>query len=439
MASLIRVNELKKQADTCAFPVCHGKVTGAGAVCVQAVLPGARVGSRVVIERSQQDKVHAEVVACEGTRVELLPLATTTGIGPGDRVTLTADQDVISCSSALLGRVIDPMGMPLDGGKALPHNDLWPLDRAAPDPLARKPISELLVTGVRAIDGCLSLGLGQRIGLFAGPGLGKSTLLGTLAKRAQCDACVICLVGERGREVRAFLDQTLGPKGLAKSAVVLATADAPLLVRARAMITATAVAEWFRSQGRHVLLLVDSLTRAVRARRDIALALGDAPARNGFPAASFATLPGLVERTGRDAVGSITAIYTVLTEGDSGDPIAEEARSLLDGHIVLSAKRARAGQWPAIDITRSVSRVMDVVVSPEHRMAARHLKRLLGAYEEQEDLILMGAYCRGTSSDTDLALDRKDQIDAFLRQNSEDSPSSLKATIGALADITRGM
>jgi len=272
--------------------------------------------------------------------------------------------------------------------------------------------------------------------LFAGPGEGKSTLLATLARRAEADVSVICLVGERGREAGELV-AALGPEGRARSVVVLATADAAPLTRVHALVTATAVAEWFRAKGRHALLLVDSLTRVVRAQRDVALALGEPTARDGFPASAFAPLPGLLERAGRDSRGTITAIYAVLTDPDATrDPIAEEARSLLDGHLVLSPALARAGRWPAVDVVSSVSRVMDAVVPPEALADAARLRRLLGAYRENEELILIGAYRRGSSEDTDAALDRRDAIARFLDQHRDD-PTPLAATRQALADLVR--
>jgi len=404
---------------------------------LSALLPGARIGARVEVSRPGTEPLAAEVVACDGERARLMPFCSTTGVGPGDQVVKVPGARSLPCGTGLLGRVIDPFGRPLDGRGPLADVATWPLDRPAPDPLARQPVDQQLETGLRAIDGCASLGLGQRVGLFAGPGLGKTTLLGILARRASCDVAVICLVGERGREVRDFLDRILGAEGLARTCVVLATADAPPLVRVNALLAATAVAEWFRDQSEHVLLLVDSLTRVVRARRDVALSLGEQPARSGFPASAFSALPGLLERGGRSDKGSISAVYAVLTENTVDDPVAEEARSLLDGHIVLDTAAARAGRWPAIDVLESVSRVMDAVVDREQMGHAATLRRWLGAYRENEDLILMGAYRRGTSSDTDSALDRKQVIDAFLAQDASRS-SSVEQTRKALADLVGG-
>lgn len=438
MSKIVDFELLKRGADSAAIPICRGRVVAVKELLIEAELPGPRVGMRAVVLRPSGPAVPTEIASCRGTKVELLPLGLTQGIGPGDEVVLAAGEESIPCGHGLLGRVIDPMGDPLDGGADLADVEPWALHRDAPAPLSRLPVESQLVTGVRAIDGCLSLGLGQRIGLFAGPGAGKSTLLGNLARRSECDAAVVCLVGERGREVNEFISKNLGDRGLAKSTVVLAAADAPPLIKVRALLTATAVAEWFRAEGKHVLLLVDSLTRVLRARRDVALALGEAPARGGFPASAFSSLPSLLERAGRDSRGSITAVYAVLTEGGDGDPVAEEARALLDGHIVLTDKLARAGHWPAIDIPRSVSRVMSAVVSPEHANAAGKLKRVLSSYEENEDLILMGAYRSGASAETDHAVKFRREISAFLRQGSGDA-STLEATLKGLFALVRGI
>lgn len=408
-------------------------------ITIEAELIGARVGISVAVESPGRSPLPAEVASCDGKRAILLPLGDTVGLGPGDLVTIQGHgaEKTIPCGYALLGRVINSLSEPIDGAPPITGLGPWHLDNPPPNPLTRKRIDTLLETGVRAIDGCCSLGVGQRIGLFAGPGLGKSTLLADLAKRARADVSVICLVGERGREVGEFIDVKLGKSGLARSVIVLATADAPPLVRVRALKTATAVAEWFRAEGKRVLLLVDSLTRVLRSSRDVALALGESPSRNGFPPSAFAALPKLLERTGCDQRGSITAVYAILTENEPGDPIAEEARALLDGHIELSQKIAGRGQWPAVDILHSVSRVMDSIAPPSHLDKARKLRRLISAREENEDLVLMGAYKKGTSSDTDIAIEKREDIANFLTQGRE--PCSIDITLSKMADIVRDM
>jgi type III secretion protein N (ATPase) len=421
----------------CEVPIRSGSVIAAGEQRVEAILPGARLGEIAEIRTRSGARLRAEVASCDGDRAGLLPFAPLAGVGVGDEVRVVARNAAIPCGEGLLGRVVDPFGEPLDGAPASAGLVPWDVDRAAPPPLARRAVDEQLVTGIRAVDGCLALGKGQRVGLFAGPGQGKSTLLGTLARRAACDVAVVCLVGERGREVREFIDGALGPEGLARAVVVVAAADAPPLVRARALPAATAIAEWFRSKGRDVLLLVDSLTRVARGRRDAALALGEPPARSGYPASALAGLAELIERTGRDERGSITTVYTVLTEGGPADPVAEEARAALDGHIALSERLARAGRWPAIDVAASISRVMRAIASEAHVAAAAGLRRLVAAHAENEELILVGAYRPGTSRDTDLALARRDAIAAFLCQGSAEF-SSLEETLRLLKELSRG-
>jgi type III secretion protein N (ATPase) len=437
-STLVDFSALEAACDAVILPVVRGEVTAAHETVLEGRLPGARMGMRVRISASSfSPSSIAEVVAFDGMLVKLLPLTCAPGIAPGAVIESTPCQHHIRCGRGLLGRVVSCLGEAVDGAdRPITDVEHWPIERNAPDPLQRKPIDEQLATGIRVLDGCLGIGLGQRIGLFAGPGLGKSTLLGMLAKRAKSDVSIICLVGERGREVGELIETALGEEGMRRSVVVLAPVDAPPLNRVRALHTATAISEWFRDQGLNVLLLVDSLTRVVRAKRDVALALGETPSRGGFPSSAFSSLPSLIERTGRSASGSITAVYTVLTENRGDDPIAEEARSLLDGHIVLSERLAKSGRWPAVDILRSVSRVAESIFSKEQQGAMRALKRLVNAYEEHEDLILMGAYRQGSSRETDAAIDKKSRIDAFLMQERDDI-TGLEDTFSALRDLVR--
>ncbi len=427
----VSFSALTSACDAAYFPVVRGEVTAAHELVVEGRLPGARMGMRLSIDTASSETVIAEVAAFDGLNVKLLPLTPHRAVRPGSTITSARAQHHIPCGRGLLGRIVSCLGTPVDGGGAVADAAAWPITRDAPNPLQRKPINKQLVTGIRSLDGVLGIGLGQRLGLFAGPGLGKSTLLGMLAKRAESDVNIICLVGERGREVGEFIDHILGSEGMKRSVVVLAPVDTPPLNRVRALDTATAIAEWFREQGDHALLLVDSLTRVVRAKRDVAFALGEAPARGGFPSSAFSSLPSLIERTGRSAMGSITAVYTVLTEDRTDDPVAEEARSLLDGHIMLSKKLAKAGLWPAVDILQSVSRVAESVFTRDQLARARKLKRLVNAYEEHEDLILMGAYRPGTSPDTDSAIEKKTAIDRFLAQGREET-TPLEETSGTL-------
>jgi type III secretion protein N (ATPase) len=340
----------------------------------------------------------------------------------------------------LLGRVLDGLGEIVDGRPAPDPATLvpWDVERAAPDPLARARISRPLVTGVRAIDALCTFGEGQRIGLFAGSGVGKSTLLGQLARSSSADVNVICLCGERGREVRDFIEESLGAEGLARSVVVCATSDAPSLVRLKSATVATAIAEWFRDvRGARVLLMMDSVTRFARAQREVGLAAGEPPARQGYPPSVFAALPRLLERAGTAARGSITAVYTVLVAGgDMEEPIADEVRGILDGHIVLDRALGQRNRWPAIDVLASLSRVMPQVTTSEHRAAAGRVRELLATYERQRDLILLGAYKMGSDRRVDEAIARVDTIEAFLKQASGES-SMLEATLDRLRILAR--
>jgi len=313
---------------------------------------------------------------------------------------------------------VNGLGQPMDSLGPLAGDTVeWPVERPAPDPLRRRRVERPLTMGVRAIDGLMTVGEGQRLGLFAGAGVGKSTLLGQMARHSDADVTVICLVGERGREVAEFLEASLGPAGRARSVVVCATSDAPSLVRLKSAFVATALAEWFRAQGRRVLFLMDSLTRVARAQREVGLAAGEPPAHQGYPPSVFALLPRLLERTGNDERGSITALYTVLVAGgDMDEPIADEARGILDGHIVLSRAMAARNHWPAIDVLSSLSRVMDAVAASDHRSAAARVRELLAAYDSKRDLIALGAYQRGADAVTDQAIERIDAINGFLRQ-----------------------
>ena len=412
-----------------------GSVQALIGLAVHATVPGVRAGDRVEIVRRQGPPLEAEVIGFENDRATLLPLGDARGIGPDDVVRATGRPVAVQASDALLGRVLDGLGRPIDGGP-LPAGVTWPVMRDAPSPLARARIERPLATGVRAIDGLMTFGEGQRVGLFAGSGVGKSSLLGRIAQRADADVVVVGLVGERGREVREFVEDSLGREGLARSVVVCATSDAPALVRMRSAWVATALAEYFRDAGRRVLLLMDSVTRFARAAREVGLAAGEPPARRGYPPSALAALPRLLERSGMGERGSITAIYTVLVEGsDLEEPIADEVRGILDGHVVLDRELAARGRWPAIDPLRSLSRVMDRVVGAEHREAARALREHLALYEAKRDLVLLGAYEPGRDRRLDEALARIDAIEAFLRQEPGDTSPLVETArrLGALA------
>ena len=397
-----------------------GRVTEMTGLVMRATAPGARVGDLVLIERGDRTRstpLRAEVVGFRGDEVVLLPLGDPAGVGPDSVVRPTGRPFMIRCGPSLLGRVLDGTGEPIDGLPPPEGLEPWAVERPAPDPLSRRRVTVPLSLGVRALDGLMTLGEGQRIGLFAGPGLGKSTLLGQIARNSEAEVNVIGLVGERGREVREFVERQLGEEGLRRSVVVAATSDAPPLLRLKSALVATAIAEHFRESGRRVLLLMDSLTRVARAQREVGLAAGEPPARQGFPPSVFAMLPRLLERTGQSAAGSITAIYAVLVGGDDlDDPVADEVRAVLDGHVWLAQDLAARNHWPAIDVVRSLSRVMDEIVDERHRDAAARLRGIVATWDRQRELILLGAYRKGTDDATDEAMERIDDVWDFLRQ-----------------------
>jgi type III secretion protein N (ATPase) len=418
-----------------------GRVTEITGLVIKALVPGIRHGELCEIDRGAGlPALPAEVVGFRGEEAVLMPLGDPRGIGPSSPVAPQGRPFAIRVGEGLLGRVLDGLGEVVDGKPAPDPAALvpWDVERAAPDPLARERISRPLVTGVRAIDALCTFGEGQRIGLFAGSGVGKSTLLGQLARSSSADVNVICLCGERGREVRDFIEESLGAEGLARSVVVCATSDAPALVRLKSAQVATAIAEWFRDvRGARVLLMMDSVTRFARAQREVGLAAGEPPARQGYPPSIFAALPRLLERAGTAARGSITAVYTVLVAGgDMEEPIADEVRGILDGHIVLDRALGQRNRWPAIDVLASLSRVMPQVTHPEHRAAAGRVRELLATYERQRDLILLGAYKMGSDRRVDEAIARVDAIEAFLKQASGEA-SMLATTLDKLRILAR--
>ena len=419
------LKEALRRVQAAAPLTVRGRVSALTGLVLRATLPGGRVGDRVRVlcgEDHNGPVLEAQLVGFAGEEVILMPYGEPLGVGPDSLVEIIDRQQLVRCSESMLGRVLDGLGEPMDGRGPLTSGQPCLVTRGAPPPLSRPRIAAALSFGVRAIDGLLTVGKGQRVGLFAGSGVGKSTLLGQIARNAAADVCVVCLVGERGRELVEFIDESLGTEGLARSVVVCATSDAPPLVRLRSAQVATAVAEYFRDLGLSVLLLMDSVTRYARALREVGLATGEPPARRGYPPSVFAELPRLLERTGTAERGSITALYTVLVEGgDMEEPIADEVRGILDGHIVLNRELGQRGHWPAIDVLASLSRVMGSVVSPEHRGAASALRGHLAAFEEKRDLILLGAYKKGSDPRIDAAIDKIGAIEAFLRQGSTDS------------------
>ncbi len=416
-----------------------GRVVALTGLTVRAVAPVVRAGEAVVIERpAPYGPLDAEVVGFDDSTAILMPLGDPAGIGLDDPVRPTGRAMTIRCGDGVLGRVIDGLGRPADGGGPIAGATVqWDVERSPPDPMTRRRVDRPLTLGIRAIDGLMTAGEGQRVGLFAGSGVGKSTLLGQIARGCDADVVVIALVGERGREVREFLEDSLGERGRARACIVVATSDAPALVRLRSAFVATSVAEFFRDRGARVLLMMDSVTRVARAQREVGLAAGEPPARRGYPPSVFAMLPRLLERSGNGVTGSITAFYTVLVEGgDMDEPIADEVRGILDGHIVLDRALGARGRWPAIDVLHSLSRVMEQVVPSEHVQRARRFRELLAAYEAKRDLIALGAYQKGSDRATDEAVARIDRLEMFLKQ-ARDETHTHERTLAVMAEAIR--
>ncbi|HEV7778723.1 MAG TPA: flagellar protein export ATPase FliI [Luteibacter sp.] len=431
----------RKQAAQVRPLQAEGKLRRVVGLTLEAVGCEAPVGARCMVAGADGKQLETEVVGFSDGRLLLMPTGEMHGVLPNARVTPCAGISGVPVGDALLGRVIGADGAPLDGLGPLLASDRAPLRRDPINPMLRQPIDTPLDVGVRAINALLTVGRGQRIGLFAGSGVGKSTLLGMMTRFTDADVVVVGLIGERGREVKEFVDHTLGVEGRRRAVVVAAPADAPPLSRLRGAQLATAVAEHFRDRGMRVLLLMDSLTRYAQAQREIALAIGEPPATKGYPPSVFALMPALVERAGNDAEGrgSITAFYTVLTEGDDyrHDPIADAARAILDGHIVLSRDLAEAGHYPAIDIEASISRVMPSVVNKEHMRSAQRFRQVYSAYRQQRDLISVGAYQKGSDAKVDEAIVLWPRLSAFLQQEVDDATNLADAT-AALAEVTGG-
>jgi len=394
-----------------------GAVTRVSGLTVESSGPNVGLGQLCVIGLRDGRSVQAEVVGFRDNHLILLPLDAIDGIRPGDSVAALHQPRTLALDDRIVGRVLNGLGNPIDGRGPLTGTDVRPIVNASPDPLRRAMIRHPLSLGIRAIDGVLTCGKGQRVGLFAGSGVGKSVLLGEIANSSAADVNVVALVGERGREVREFLEKDLGSEGLARSVVVVAASDAAAIQRVKAGFVAATIAEYFRDQGKDVLFMMDSLTRFAQAQREVGLAAGEPPASKGYCPSVFALLPKLIERLGCNERGSITGILTVLAEGDDlNDPVADSARSLLDGHIVLSRKLADRGHYPAIDILQSVSRLMNTVASPEHRAAARTLREIYATYTDAEDLISIGAFVPGSNRRIDGAIALIERIQRFLIQ-----------------------
>jgi flagellum-specific ATP synthase len=416
-----------------------GRVVRVVGLLVESLGPHARVGEVCEVVGAPGDApLSVEVVGFQNGHLLSVPLGDTAGIRPGARLVARGGFASVPVGQALLGRVLDAFGRPMDGKGPLRGMQKSSLYRTPVDPLLREPISVPVSTGVRAIDAMLTCGRGQRVGLFGGSGVGKSTLLGMMARGTSADVVVLALVGERGRELRAFLEHDIGPEGIARSVVVCSTSDNPPLVRMRAAYAATAIAEYFRDQGLNVLLMMDSVTRFAMAQREVGLAAGEPPTAKGYPPSVFALLPSLLERAGNSDRGSITALYTVLVDGDDhNEPIADAVRSILDGHIVLSRDMASRNHYPAIDVMQSVSRVISDITDREHRARVGKVREWLATVRDSEDLVSVGAYVKGANPRLDTALERRDAINAFLCQPA-DTTCRYADAVEALQQVTAG-
>ena len=415
----------------------YGKVTEVIGILIESNGPSASVGEVCRIEKGGRLVCRAEVVGFRKDRTLLMPLGSIEGIHPGMTVAGTGRPLSVRIGDALLGRVLDGLGNPMDGKGPIRAASARSVFSAIPNPMTRQRINQVFETGVRAIDGLVTVGKGQRLGIFAGSGVGKSVLMGMLARNCRSDVNVIALIGERGREVLEFIERDLGEEGLKRSVLVVATSDQPALIRIKGALVAAAIAEHFRDQGKDVLFLADSVTRLAMAQREVGLAIGEPPASKGYTPSVFATLPQFLERAGTSDVGTITGLFTVLVDGDDMDePIADAVRSILDGHLVLSRRLAHRNHYPAIDVLQSISRCMSDIVSKEHRAAAGKIKDSMAAYSESEDLIQIGAYAMGTNERIDRAIRLNAQITEFLRQ-ARDNSTTLEETLKKLEAIAK--
>ncbi|MFZ0564617.1 MAG: type III secretion system ATPase SctN [Chlamydiales bacterium] len=416
-----------------------GRITEVVGMLIKAIVPQVRIGEVCLVKREGQSSLMTEVVGFTQDQVYLSPLGEMSGIGPSSEVIPTRLPLHIKVGPELLGRVINGLGEPLDVDTKGPLNlkESYPIFRPPPDPLTRQRIDQPLPTGVRCIDGLLTCGKGQRVGIFAGAGVGKSTLLGMIARNAEADVNVIALIGERGREVREFIEKDLGEEGMARSVVVVSTSDQASQLRLNAAYVGTAIAEYFRDQGKAVVLMMDSVTRFARALREVGLAAGEPPARAGYTPSVFSTLPRLLERSGNSDKGSITAFYTILVAGDDmNEPVADETKSILDGHIVLSNALAHAYHFPAIDVLTSISRLVTQVAKEEQLKLIAKAREVLANYKKNEMLIRIGEYKRGSDRDADYAIDHIDKLNRFLRQKVEER-SSFEETLQQLKSLFR--
>jgi len=415
-----------------------GKVSQIAGLVIEASSQTGTVGDICEIKMKSQKSIKAEIVGFREKKILLMPLGETVGVAPGSRVQLNTQPLRVPVSKNLPGRVIDGLGNPIDGKGPIKTDFFRPIYNDPPNPLIRRRIKKPLATGIRSIDGLITLGRGQRIGIFAGSGVGKSVLMGMISRYTDAEVNVIALIGERGREVREFIEKDLGEEGLKRSVVIVSTSDRPATVRIKGALLATTIAEYFRDQGQDVLLLMDSLTRVAMAQREIGLAIGEPPTTKGYTPSVFALMPRLLERAGNSDTGSITGLYTVLVEGDDLDePVSDTARSILDGHIVLSRDIAVRGHYPAVDVLASVSRVKNDVISEDQKKVAAEILEIMAVYRDSEDLINIGAYAAGSSPKVDEAISKIDAINHFLKQDISEN-SKFSETTAALQQVSNG-
>lgn len=432
----IRLNKYSQTLESADWIKYYGRVSQVIGLTIESVGPSVKMGEICKIQTFKDAQpLLAEVVGFKEKKVLLMPLGGMEGIGPGSKVEATGSSLKVKVGNHLMGRVLDGLGNPLDGKPALQSGVTYQVMGQPINPMDRSRILNPLPLGVRAIDGLLTCGNGQRIGIFSGSGVGKSTLLGMIARNTQADVNVIALIGERGREVKEFIDNDLQEDGLRRSVVIVATSDQPPLIRMKGALMASAIAEFFRDQGMNVMLMMDSVTRFSMAQREIGLAIGEPPVTKGYTPSVFAVLPKLLERSGTSGKGAITGLYTVLVEGDDmNEPIADAVRGILDGHIVLSRKMANHTHYPAIDVLASLSRVMPNITSKEHARLANDIKEILSTYREAEDLISIGAYARGSNKKIDYAIEKIEKINQFLQQDVHE-PSTYEETLEAMHQL----